>query len=106
VQLQEIIVTSQKRSEDIKDIPISVSAIGGIQLAEHHIADPGADRAADLRDPNRARIHALAGECRREDRANLIGIALEFEVHDDRRHCNDVDGRIVLCRSAPPLLGR
>jgi outer membrane receptor protein involved in Fe transport len=38
-QLAEIIVTSQKRSEDIKDIPISVSAIGGAQLAEHHIAD-------------------------------------------------------------------
>ncbi len=39
VQLQEIVVTSQKRTEDIKDIPISVSAIGGVQLAEHHIAD-------------------------------------------------------------------
>jgi outer membrane receptor protein involved in Fe transport len=38
-QLSEIIVTSQKRAEDIKDIPISVSAIGGAQLAEHHIAD-------------------------------------------------------------------
>ena len=32
-QLQEIIVTSQKRAEDIKDIPISVSAISGAQLA-------------------------------------------------------------------------
>jgi len=38
-QLQEIVVTSQKRSEDIKDIPISVSAITGTALAEHHIAD-------------------------------------------------------------------
>ncbi len=38
-QLQEIVVTSQKRSEDIKDIPFSVSAIGGEQLMEHHIAD-------------------------------------------------------------------
>ena len=38
-QLQEIIVTSQKRAEDIKDIPISVSAISGAQLAEHHVAD-------------------------------------------------------------------
>jgi outer membrane receptor protein involved in Fe transport len=38
-QLAEIVVTSQKRIEDIKDIPISVSAIGGAQLAEHHIAD-------------------------------------------------------------------
>jgi len=38
-QLQEITVTAQKRTEDIKDIPISVSAIGGVQMAEHHIAD-------------------------------------------------------------------
>jgi len=38
-QLQEIVVTAQKRSEDIKDIPFSVSAISGAQLAEHHVAD-------------------------------------------------------------------
>jgi outer membrane receptor protein involved in Fe transport len=38
-QLQEIIVTAQKRTEDIKDIPFSVSAISGSQLAEHHVAD-------------------------------------------------------------------
>ena len=38
-QLQEIIVTAQKRTEDIKDIPFSVSAISADQLAEHHIAD-------------------------------------------------------------------
>jgi outer membrane receptor protein involved in Fe transport len=38
-QLSEIVVTSQKRTEDIKDIPISVSAISGAQLTEHHIAD-------------------------------------------------------------------
>jgi outer membrane receptor protein involved in Fe transport len=38
-ELQEIVVTSQKRREDIKDIPISVSAISGTALAEHHIAD-------------------------------------------------------------------
>ncbi len=38
-QLQEIVVTAQKRSEDIKDIPISVSAISASQLLEHHIAD-------------------------------------------------------------------
>jgi iron complex outermembrane recepter protein len=38
-QLQEIIVTAQKRAEDIKDIPFSVSAISGAQLLEHHIAN-------------------------------------------------------------------
>jgi iron complex outermembrane receptor protein len=38
-QLQEIIVTAQKRAEDIKDIPFSVSAISGAELTEHHIAD-------------------------------------------------------------------
>ena len=38
-QLAEIIVTSQKRTEDIKDIPISVSAISGAQLQEYHIAN-------------------------------------------------------------------
>jgi len=38
-QLQEVIVTAQKRSEDIKDIPFSVSAISAEQLIEHHVAD-------------------------------------------------------------------
>jgi len=38
-QLQEITVTAQKRTEDIKDIPFSVSAITGAQLLEHHVAD-------------------------------------------------------------------
>ncbi len=38
-QLADIVVTAQKRAEDIKDIPISVSAIGATQLIEHHVAD-------------------------------------------------------------------
>jgi len=38
-QLQEITVTAQKRTEDIKDIPFSVSAITGDQLSQRHIAD-------------------------------------------------------------------
>jgi len=38
-QLQEITVTAQKRTEDIKDIPFSVSAISGAELTEHHVAD-------------------------------------------------------------------
>ncbi len=38
-ELAEITVTAQKRTEDIKDIPLSVSAIGGDELAGHHIAD-------------------------------------------------------------------
>ena len=38
-QLEEITVTAQKRTEDIKDIPFSVSAISGAQLAEHHVGD-------------------------------------------------------------------
>ena len=38
-QLQEITVTAQKRTEDVKDIPISVSAIGAGALLEHHVAN-------------------------------------------------------------------
>ncbi len=38
-QLQEITVTAQKRTEDIKDIPFSVSAITGADILEHHVAD-------------------------------------------------------------------
>jgi len=38
-QLQEITVTAQKRTEDIKDIPFSVSALSGAQLEEHHVTD-------------------------------------------------------------------
>ncbi len=38
-QLADVVVTAQKRTEDIKDIPFSVSAISGAALLEHHIAD-------------------------------------------------------------------
>ena len=38
-QLAEVTVTAQKRTEDIKDIPFSVSAISGDVLAERHIAN-------------------------------------------------------------------
>jgi outer membrane receptor protein involved in Fe transport len=38
-QLQSITVTATKRTEDIKDIPTSVSAIDADQLAEHHVAN-------------------------------------------------------------------
>jgi iron complex outermembrane receptor protein len=38
-QLQTISVTAQKRTEDIKDIPTSVSAIDADQLADHHVAN-------------------------------------------------------------------
>jgi outer membrane receptor protein involved in Fe transport len=38
-QLQSITVTATKRTEDIKDIPTSVSALDADQLADHHIAN-------------------------------------------------------------------
>ena len=38
-ELPSITVTAQKRTENIKDIPSSISAIGGAEVAEHHIVD-------------------------------------------------------------------
>jgi outer membrane receptor protein involved in Fe transport len=38
-QLQSITVTATKRTEDIKDIPTSVSAIDADQLLEHHVGN-------------------------------------------------------------------
>ncbi len=37
--LQEVVVTAKKRTEDIKDVPISITAIGGDQLQAVHIID-------------------------------------------------------------------
>jgi outer membrane receptor protein involved in Fe transport len=37
--VEEIVVTAQKRSENIKDIPISISALSGYELQQQHIAD-------------------------------------------------------------------
>jgi outer membrane receptor protein involved in Fe transport len=37
--VEEIVVTAQKRSENIKDIPISISALSGYDLQQKHIAD-------------------------------------------------------------------
>ncbi|MGB0921544.1 MAG: TonB-dependent receptor [Alphaproteobacteria bacterium] len=38
-QLDEIIVTAQKRAEDVQDVPLSVTAIGGEELKEKNMAD-------------------------------------------------------------------
>ena len=38
-QLQEILVTAQKRIENIEDVHFSLSAIRGSQVLEHHITD-------------------------------------------------------------------
>jgi len=37
--LQEVVVTAQKRSENLKDIPISISAISGYDLQAKQIAN-------------------------------------------------------------------
>jgi len=37
--LENIIVTAQKRQEDIQDVPVSIQAIGNEQLEELHVAD-------------------------------------------------------------------
>jgi len=36
-QLEEIIVTAQKRAENLRDVPVSISALTGSDLAEQHI---------------------------------------------------------------------
>jgi iron complex outermembrane receptor protein len=38
-QLQEVVVTAQKRTENVKDVPASISLISGDDLNAHHIAD-------------------------------------------------------------------
>ena len=38
-QLEEVIVTAQKRAESLQDVPISVSAIGGKQIQDAGIPD-------------------------------------------------------------------
>jgi len=37
--LETVTVTAQKRTENIKEVPLSVTVIGGEQLQEHHIED-------------------------------------------------------------------
>src|SRR4029077_3883225 len=61
---------------------------------------------AALPDSDRARIPALAGGLRREDRAILAGAAPELEVRFHRRHCDDLDGRLVLRKSTPAVFRR
>jgi iron complex outermembrane receptor protein len=40
--LEEIVVTAQKRSESIQDVPVSITALSATQLAEARIEDPSA----------------------------------------------------------------
>ena len=42
-ELEEIVVTAQKRAESLQDVPISVSAVGAEKLA-----DAGIEKVADL----------------------------------------------------------
>ena len=37
--LENIVVTAQKRQEDIQDVPVSIQAIGNEQLEELNVAD-------------------------------------------------------------------
>jgi len=37
--LEEVIVTAQKRSENIRDVPISISVVGEKEIADQHIKD-------------------------------------------------------------------
>lgn len=37
--LEEVVVTAQKRSENIQDVPISISAVSGVKIAEAGIKD-------------------------------------------------------------------
>jgi iron complex outermembrane receptor protein len=39
VQMQEIVVTAQKISENVRDVPISVSVVGASQLSEQHVSN-------------------------------------------------------------------
>jgi outer membrane receptor protein involved in Fe transport len=39
--LDEIVVTAQKRVEDVKDVPLSISVISGAQLVRQHIVEYG-----------------------------------------------------------------
>ena len=38
-EIQTVVVTAQKRKEDVNKVPISISVIGGDQLAAQHIGD-------------------------------------------------------------------
>ncbi len=38
-QIREVVVTANKRLENVKDIPASISVVGGQDLADHHVAD-------------------------------------------------------------------
>jgi iron complex outermembrane receptor protein len=40
--IEEIVVTAQKRSESIQDVPVSIAALSGDRLAEARIDDPSA----------------------------------------------------------------
>ena len=39
-EIQEVVVTAEKRSEKLSDVPLSISAASGDQLAELGITDP------------------------------------------------------------------
>ena len=39
VTLEQVVVTAQKTSENLRDVPISVSVVGAAQLSQHHVED-------------------------------------------------------------------
>src|SRR5271167_1068663 len=58
-QLEEVIVTAQRREESLQDVPISATAVSGLQLQRAQITDiaglqfiaPGLNTATTIVDP-------------------------------------------------------
>src|ERR1700754_717025 len=38
-QIEEIIVTAQKRAQSLQEVPVAVSAFSGAALQDHHVSD-------------------------------------------------------------------
>jgi outer membrane receptor protein involved in Fe transport len=38
-QIEQIVVTANKRTEEAKDVPTAISVLGGYELGEHHVED-------------------------------------------------------------------
>lgn len=75
--LAEIIVTATKRSENLQDVPLSVSAVGGEQLARRGIVQTN-DIAALV--PN-LQINTQYGDTQPNFTLRGVGVANEFNVN-------------------------
>src|SRR3546814_15937129 len=83
--IQDIVVTAQKRAENVQDIPIAINALGGEALAERRIADP-TDLVRQFPNLSRSEERRVGKECVRTCRLRWSPYHYKKKNRNDKKN--------------------